>query len=99
MEKLMKEQVDHTVDAQNKQKLQSALTGIVKMKENQWKDFNDSLKVTLERKSIRAFRVEEALETPQEWDAMAILIQYLCLTVLIPWQRRNLIRPLMRRQS
>ncbi|KAL6274365.1 hypothetical protein ACE6H2_025057 [Prunus campanulata] len=48
------------------------------MKENQWKGFNNSLKSTLKMNSIRAFRVEEALETPQESDVMAILIQYMC---------------------
>lgn len=78
MEKLMKAQVDGMADDENKRMLQSALTGILKMREDLWNDFNDSLKVTLESKSIRAFRVEEALETPQEWDVMAILIQYLC---------------------
>ncbi|KAH0970830.1 hypothetical protein GBA52_022986 [Prunus armeniaca] len=49
------------------------VTGIVKMKEDMWKDFNDSLKLTLKRNYIRAFPVEEALETHQECDVMAFL--------------------------
>ncbi|KAI5320049.1 PREDICTED: LOC109950269 [Prunus dulcis] len=78
MEKLMKAQVDGTADASNKQMLQSALIGIGKMRKDLWQGFNNSLKVTLESKSIRAFRVQEALKTPQEWDVMDILVQYLC---------------------